>query len=338
MTTSASRLTPEDEVKMGLRLQACLDLAAKNLYRIIRSDRKILADRAKADSPEFLSAEERFKRFAVNGLDDGSLGRHLHALTQEVDHGFRILKKYGPPEGGAIADRFVEANQGLVGMIARRYAGAGLLSGQELMQIGQLGLILATLRYDPTTGRFSSFAYWWIKHFISRGLADIGRLIRLPVETVRMACDIEKEQRRSWQMHGRPPPLDELAKAVDRPLARVLEVMPHLRRPISIDAPNKDCEGDGATSHRIMASDALSPEAAVTERQTSLALQEHLARLAPMEQELIVSHLDLHEGSRRRSLDELGRRYGYSREGIRKVYLRALDKLRTWLRRDYGHE
>lgn len=335
MTTNSSRLSGEEQAEMAQRLQICLGLAAERLYTIISADHEILSDTSKADPLAVCRAEERRKLYSGGGLRGARLKHHLKKLTQSVDYGFRILRHYGPPDGGAIADRFVKANQGFVTKIVKRYRHIDFLPYRDLKQIGQLGLCTATLRYDPQSGTFSNFAYWWIKSFISRGLTETGRLIRLPVATIRQAADIERSRRLFFQKHGRPPSIDELAEAVKLPRSRLNEVLPHMKKPWSLDARIKKYKSDVETSYDLTPSDELSPEAAITVRQIRSALETHLERLSPMEREILVCQLNLRGEKRHQSFEQLAKRFNYSHEGIRKMYNRTLDKLREWLGPDF---
>jgi RNA polymerase primary sigma factor len=335
MTTNSSRLSGQEESDMAQRLQMCLGHATTHLYTVICDDRKILSDSTYADSDAFRSADERRRLYPVGELTDESLRRRLITLSQAVDHGFKILRNFGPTDGGAIADRFVEANQGLVGKVSQRYRRLDFLAGRDLKQIGQLGLCQATLRFNPESGKFSSFAFWWIKSFITRALTETGRLIRLPVATVRQAGAIDRTRSLFWQRHGRSPSLDELSAAVDILPSRLLEILPHMKRPGSLDARTSGCDDDSATSYDFKHSDALSPAEVVTGRQLSSVLEAHLSRLTPMERDIVICQLDLREDGCQESFYTLGERYSYSHEGIRKMYKRAIAKLKEWLGPDF---
>jgi RNA polymerase sigma factor (sigma-70 family) len=330
--TLSVKLTREEAAKMSQRLQACLGIAVKKLYDTIYDDREILSNPASADSLALFHAEERLKRYPVEGLQGDALLQRLQEMAQSVDHGFRILRQFGPSDGGKIADRFVEANQGLVTKFVRRYAHINYLSREELKQIGQLGLCHATLRFNPAKGKFSTVACWWIRSFITRGLTETGRLIRLPVATVSQASAIGRTRRQFWQQHGRSPSFDELAEAVDLSPERLLEVLPHTKPTRSFDAKvfeNKAPSTDAATA------DVVSPESAIMRRQIAFALEVQMDRLSPMEQDVLACQLNLRDDDQHLSFEKLGALYGYSHEGIRKMYRRTLAKLKESLGPDF---
>lgn len=224
---------------------------------------------------------------------------------------------------------FARANLRLVVSMAHRYLRSGRMSLDDLIQEGNVGLLTAVDRFDPRRGfRFSTYGSWWIRHAISRALSDRGRAVRLPVHVIELQAKLGKIRREFEHKHGREPDIQELAGLADVPNEKVERLGRVL---LERDAPREDTE-DGGRPRGI---DALSDEEpSVDTRLESFeldgALHEALETLRPMEAEILRLRfgLDGHEGH---TLREIGDVYSLSRERIRQIQQRALDKLRDAL-------
>ena len=271
-----------------------------------------------------LNAEQEVE--LAKRIEAGLFAEEKLAAATKMDPKVRRELEWIASDGRRAKNHLLEANLRLVVSLAKRYTGRGMLF-LDLIQEGNLGLIRAVEKFDYTKGyKFSTYATWWIRQAITRAMADQARTIRIPVHMVEVINKLARVQRQMLQDLGREPTPEELAKELDMTPEKVVEVQKYGREPISLHTPLGE-DGDSEFGDLIEDSEAVVPADAVSFTLLQEQLHQVLDTLSEREAGVVSMRFGLTDGQPK-TLDEIGKVYGVTRERIRQIESKTMSKLR----------
>ena len=271
-----------------------------------------------------LNAEQEVE--LAKRIEAGLFAEEKLAENPDLDTETRIKLEWIAEDGRRAKNHLLEANLRLVVSLAKRYTGRGMLF-LDLIQEGNLGLIRAVEKFDYTKGyKFSTYATWWIRQAITRAMADQARTIRIPVHMVEVINKLARVQRQMLQDLGREPTPEELAAELDMTPDKVVEVQKYGREPISLSTPLGE-DGDSEFGDLIEDSEAIVPADAVSFTLLQEQLESALDALSEREAGVVRMRFGLSD-EQPKTLDEIGKVYGVTRERIRQIESKTMSKLR----------
>lgn len=276
--------------------------------------------------------KEDYKNYAT----DDSVKAYLQQIGKipllSFEDEMKIAKEIKEHDSVKAKEQLVNSNLRLVVSIAKKYIGRGL-SFLDLIQEGNLGLIKAAEKFDYEKGyKFSTYATWWIQQSITRGIADKSRIIRLPVHMIETLGKIKKATFDLSIELGRMPSKEETAERVGMPVNKLAQLLKSAQGTISIETPANQKDDSSKIADYIVDETDSTPDTKVTQDSLLGDVRKILDQLNQKEKDVLILRYGLDDNGQKKTLDEIGTRYGVSRERIRQIETRAISKLKKLCR------
>ncbi len=280
--------------------------------------------------------EKEVKEDYKSATSDDSVKVYLQQIGKikllSYEEEMKIAKEIKENNSQKAKEILINANLRLVVSIAKKYIGRGL-SFLDLIQEGNLGLMKAAEKFDYTKGyKFSTYATWWIQQSITRGIADKSRMIRLPVHMIETLGKIKRATIELSTKLNRTPTKEEVAHAIGMSPSKLSSLMKSAQSTISIETPANQKDDSSKIADFIIDDSHLTPDTKVTQENLLTDVHKMLNQLNQKEKDVLIMRYGLDDDGQKKTLDEIGSRYGVSRERIRQIETRAISKLKKLCR------